>query len=123
MWEKSIRDLTTEAINALTNTRAFKPDVQVTYAVFLENLLAEFKPNASEAFEKSIIEKIRDAKIEITKDARKERSLRMMKSPISPSEIAVMILEGAKIEAAKVEASKTEATKKAEPAPLPEFED
>lgn len=92
-WEKTISQLTDEAINALKNPRAFKPVVQVTYVVFLENLLAEIKPYAkTNGFERKMAERIRDAKIEITKEALSERKLRMMKDTTSPSEIAGSIL-------------------------------
>ncbi len=92
-WEKTISQLTDEAINALKNPRAFKPVVQVTYVIFLENLLAEIKPHAkNDGFERKIAERIRDAKIEVTKDAISERKLRMMKDTTSPSEIAGSIL-------------------------------
>lgn len=92
-WEKTISQLTDEAINALKNPRAFKPVVQVTYVVFLENLMAEIKPYLkTEGFERKIVERIRDAKIEMPKEAVNERKLRMMRATTSPSEIAGKIL-------------------------------
>lgn len=95
-WEKSIHELTEEAINALRNSKGFKPDAQVTYLVFLENLIAECKPLvSSEAFEKSIVEKISKAKIEVSKEAQKERKLMQMKNLVSPSEIAQQVLDEA----------------------------
>lgn len=92
-WEKTISQLTDEAINALKNPRAFKPVVQMTYVIFLENLLAEVKPYIkSEGFERKIVERIRDAQIEVSKEAVNERKLRTMKSTVSPSELAQKIL-------------------------------
>ncbi|MEK2644407.1 hypothetical protein [Bdellovibrio sp. BCCA] len=92
-WEKTVSQLTDEAINALKNPRAFKPVVQVTYVIFLENLMAEIKPYLKqEGFEKKIVERIRDAKIEVSKEAANERKLRMMKDTGSPSQIAEKIL-------------------------------
>ncbi|MDG0816790.1 hypothetical protein [Bdellovibrio svalbardensis] len=92
-WEKTISQLTDEAIGALKHPNTFKPVVQVTYAIFLENLLAEIKPLVKDnGFERKIAERIRDAKLEISKGAQDERSLRMMKSLVSPSEIANQIL-------------------------------
>lgn len=92
-WEKSISQLTDEAINALKNPRAFKPVVQVTYVIFLENLLAELKPYLkAEGFERKMAERIRDAKIEVSKEAVGERKLRMMKDTVSPSDIAAKVL-------------------------------
>ena len=98
-WEKSLKELTTEAINALKNSKNFKAEVQVTYQVFLENLLAQMKPDLGKAgFEPKLVEKIRDAKIELSKDAQSERKLRMMKSTVSPSEIADILLKETKVE-------------------------
>lgn len=91
-WEKSIKALVKEATGALKNPKAFKVTAQVTYAIFLENLIAEFKPKLNEEFEKGIVTQIRDAKIEITKEAINERRLKMMKELRSPSEIADLAL-------------------------------
>ncbi len=94
--EKVYRDLTEEALNALKNTKNFKPDVQVTYSIFLENLVAEFKPSAAEeGLEKRIIEKIAQASVELTKDALKERKRRLMKEGESPSVLAEHALKAA----------------------------
>ena len=41
-WERTLSQLTDEAINALKNPRAFKPVVQVTYQIFLENSCSSF---------------------------------------------------------------------------------
>lgn len=93
LWEKAINDLTTEAINALKNPKAFKPVVQVSYQIFLENLLADMKPFLTKSgFERSLTEKVRDAKLSMTKEATAERKLRMMKNAISPSELAGQLL-------------------------------
>ena len=92
-WEKTISQLTDEALNALKNPRAFKPAVQVTYAIFLENLMSEIKPYMkNEGFERKIIERIRDSKVTLSKEANNELKLRMMKSMASPAEIAEHIL-------------------------------
>lgn len=93
-WEKTVSQLTDEAVNALKHTKPFKPVIQVTYAVFLENLLSEIKPYIKgNGFERKIAERIRDAHIEITKEAKNERSVRMMKHTDSPSEVAEKILK------------------------------
>lgn len=97
-WEKSLKELATESINALKNSKNFKPDVQVTYQIFMENLLAQLKPDLGTAgFETKLVEKIRDAKISISKEAQNERKLRMMKSTVSVSEIADMLLKATKV--------------------------
>lgn len=87
-WETAVKQLVREATGALKNPKAFKPVIQVTYLVFLENLMAELKPKANAPFEKSVFEEIKGAKIELTKAARDERVLRMMKETRSPSQIA-----------------------------------
>lgn len=93
-WEDVLTKLTAEAINALKNPKAFKPVVQVTYHIFLENLLAEMKPYlGSEGFEKSIASQIRDAKIVVSKEAMSERKVRTMQESISPSELADKLLQ------------------------------
>lgn len=92
-WEKTVRALTKEAIGALKNPKAFKVTAQVTYAIFLENIVAEFKPKLNEDFEKEILTQIRDAQIQITKEALNERRLKMMKELRSPSELATTALQ------------------------------
>lgn len=95
-WEKTISQLTDESIGALRHPKTFKPVVQVTYAIFLQNLLSEIKPLVKDAgFERGIATRIRDAKLEISKAAQDERSLRMMSSLVSPSELAAQILNQA----------------------------
>jgi hypothetical protein len=91
-WERTIKALVKEALGALGNPKAFHPNAQVTYIVFLENLISEFRPKAYEPFEKSILEQIKDADIEVTKEAKNERRLRMMKDTTSPSKLAEFIL-------------------------------
>jgi hypothetical protein len=99
-WEKTLSQLTDEAINALKNPKAFKPVVQVTYMIFLENLLSEIKPYLkSNGFERKLAERIRNAKIEVTKEAANERSLRTMKKSTSPSELADKILHEVPVKA------------------------
>lgn len=115
-WEPSIKALTKEAIGALRNPKAFKPVVLVTYQVFLENLISEFKPKSSESFEKSILEQIRDAKIELPKEMVQERKMRVMKESMSPSEIAEKLLKESEDSLAKAAAE----TPRKSPDPSPE---
>lgn len=115
--EKVFGDLITEAINALTNTRNFKKEVQVTYAIFLENIISEFKPNLrKENFEYKMVKRIADSSIELTKDAQKDRKLRMMRESTSPSVIAKKVLEDFE------EKLKVPPANEAEPPPLTEEE-
>jgi hypothetical protein len=124
-WENVVNALVDEAIGALKNPKPFKPIIQNTYAVFLENIIQDFKPFADrEGLERKVLVRIRDAKIEMTKEALNERKLRDMKSHKSPSEIAAQALDNAaKIEEeakkadaeAKAEAGKAEVKKKKAP--------
>lgn len=94
--EKSYKDLIDEALYALKNTKNFKADVQVSYAIFLENILSEFKPLAGEVgFERKMIEKIAQASVQLSKDALKERKRRLMKEGESPSVLAELVLKSA----------------------------
>lgn len=93
-WEETLTSLTSEAINALKNPKAFKPIVQVTYSVFLENLLIEMNPYyETESFEKGLAVQIRDSQITLTKEAIAERKLRLMEEIVSPSDLAKKLLE------------------------------
>lgn len=113
-WESSIQALVKEAIGALKNPRPFKPIVQVTYQIFLENIIAELKPRLDDSFENKIVTQIRDAKIQPTKEATNERRLRVMKESTSPSVLAEAALkehEEAKKAAPPAEATATEPQK------------
>src|SRR6185312_9717066 len=92
-WESSLQKLTKEAIGALQHGKAFRPVVQVTYTVFLENVLADQQPTMDKPFSQRLVQQIRDAKIEITKEAASERRMRVMKDTTSPSEIADNMLK------------------------------
>jgi hypothetical protein len=111
-WEKVLSQLTDEAMNALKNPKAFKPVVQTTYVIFLENLLSELKPYLKSAgFERTLAERIRDAKIEVSKEASNERKIRTMKTTTSPSDIAAQILSTIKVEKAEKPAAKSTSEK------------
>lgn len=93
-WENAFTILVDEAVDALKNPKGVKPVVQNTYSIFLENFIAESKPYAKNGgFERKLLEKIRDAKIDLTKEAKNERSLRGMKVGDSPSDLAKRVLE------------------------------
>lgn len=97
--EKAFTDLTKEAIDALKNTKNFTPKAQVTYFIFLENLILEFKPLLkNEDYEKTLVEKVAAAEIKLTPEAVKERQLRVMKKSVSPSDLATSVLNDLKIE-------------------------
>ncbi len=94
-YERIVQQLTDEALNALKHTKNFRPQVQVTYAIFLENLMADFKSAAfeSDGFEREVIRKIQKAKIKLTKEAKNDRNHRGFKETKSPSETAEAILD------------------------------
>ena len=95
-WEPVMRSLVDEAVNALKDPKGLKAEAQVTYAIMLENMMAELQPDAGNAFEKGIFTEIRDAHIDLTREANKERELRIMKKVKSPSDIAADILKNVK---------------------------
>ncbi|MBS1971258.1 MAG: hypothetical protein JSU04_13195 [Bdellovibrionales bacterium] len=106
-WETTMDALVQEAIGALKNPKAFKPVVQNTYAIFLENVVADFKPFAEkEGHERRVIKTIADAKIEMSKEAINERKLRTMSVHKSPSELASRVLSD--VAKAEAEAKKAE---------------
>jgi hypothetical protein len=94
-YEKAVTELTEEALNALRNTKNFKPTVQVTYLFFLENLMADMKPvlTDAESFEKKLMQKIKKAEIKLTKQALSDLASRGFADKKSPSEVAEQILE------------------------------
>lgn len=110
-YEDTTRALVKEAIGALKNPKAFGGVAQVTYGIFLENLMAEMKPHAADNFEHSILVQIRDAKIELSKEAKNERRLKMMKELGSPSDVAAVILKESDEAEAKKKAAAEEAAK------------
>ncbi|HEY8272746.1 MAG TPA: hypothetical protein VIG33_17765 [Pseudobdellovibrionaceae bacterium] len=115
-WETTMDALVQEAVGALKNPKAFKPVVQNTYAIFLENVISDFKPFAErEGHERKTLKLIADADIELSKEAVNERKLRTMSSHKSPSEIAALVMKNiAKAEAdnKKVEEDKKKKEKK-----------
>jgi hypothetical protein len=92
-WESSLQKLTKEAIGALQHSKAFRPVVQVTYIIFLENVLADQKPTLDKPFSQKLVQQIRDAKITVSKEAENERRMRVMMETVSPSEIADRMLK------------------------------
>ena len=93
-WETIMSDATQEAINALKTPESLSPAGQVTYIVYLQNIVADLKPQARKAgtFERDLLIRIRDAKIQITPEARDERQIRLMKQSANPSELAQKVV-------------------------------
>lgn len=94
-YERVLTELTEEALNALKHTRNFKPPVQVTYLLFLENLMADMKSTALQfdGFERGLIKKIKKANIKLTKEAENEKNVKGFNQTKAPSETASLILE------------------------------
>ncbi|MES3039288.1 MAG: hypothetical protein V4736_15375 [Bdellovibrionota bacterium] len=94
--ESTFSFLVSDAIEKLKDENT-KPRDQVSYIIFLENFIAEHKAESKEnAYFKKEFEKIRDAKIEVSKKAASERKLRLMEESKSPSLIAEAVLGKAK---------------------------
>lgn len=91
-WESSIKDLAEESAARLQNVEGMSPAVQLTYLIILENLLSDFKPDVNEPWVREWITEVRDAQIKLTREARNERAMKMMKEVKSPSDIAAGIL-------------------------------
>lgn len=113
-YERIMTELTEEALNALKHTKNFKPPVQVTYSIFLENLIADSRNLAAgeDGFERKILKKIKKAKVELTKEAKNERAVRGLTEARSPSEIVSDVLDSIeKAEKENAAAKKAEAEK------------
>lgn len=93
--ERIIDRLLTEALDFMKKgSKEVRADVQVTYWILIENLMGELKGTLEKpgSFEEKQIQRIRDAKIKLTKHMTNERALRLMKATQSPSETAAKIL-------------------------------
>lgn len=92
-WDEAISKLVDGSIAALKNPRGLSPAMQVTHAIVLQNVIVELKPGARrDVADYDLLARIRDSKIELTKEARDERKLRTMKDPPSPSVLAAHAL-------------------------------
>lgn len=91
-WERSISSLTQESIGALSNPKNFQPKVQNSYYVFLQNLMAELHPQVQSGFEKSIFEKIKNSKILLSEELKRERTMHMMQETPDLKTLAAQIL-------------------------------
>lgn len=93
-YEKVMKDLVQEAINSLKNPKNFKAPVQVSYIIFLENFMAQTKPQIKGSdFVKKQFEKIAKADLSLSKEALNDRRLRLMKESRSPSTLAQEVLD------------------------------
>jgi hypothetical protein len=85
--------VTTESLEA------FRPDMNLpvaehtTFLFILENLMSEMKPNLQDPRQLALMERIRDAKIEVPHDVMAERKLQGMFLTDSPSDEARRIID------------------------------
>lgn len=93
-WDTVMTELVDESLATLKNPKGVKADEQVTHIIFLQNVIATLKPKKEGGVAKKLLEQIRDAKIENSKEIRDERKLRMMKDAASPSDVAAQVLKG-----------------------------
>lgn len=87
-----LKALVEEAIRELRTQDG--PRRSATYIVLLENLIAELRQTAEdEPADRKLIERIRDAKIEVLNKVKIENLLRPMSIPVSPSKTAEEVLK------------------------------
>jgi hypothetical protein len=91
-FEEVARQLTLEAVESLRKNQG-PPRHLMTYVVMLENLMAEIRPEIETNDQlKRLVESIRDAKIVVGEQVRKQARIRSMDQLVSPSETAKRIL-------------------------------
>lgn len=100
LWEDSVVVVVDRAVEALKDETTSAGD-QISYLMMLQNLLVEFKPefrklDISPKFEQNVIEKVANAEIEVSAEARREANLNLFGQLNSPSQIAKQILEDIK---------------------------
>ncbi len=116
MYEKVMNQLIDEAIFALRHPKNFNKQAQITYALFLNNLILEVKNLAlDDGPEKMWIEKIAKSEVEVSTDALKEIKSKLMKEVPSPAKTAQSALdENQKIKEEKQKKAEQEASSKSE---------
>lgn len=91
-WESTMKSLVDEAVGNLRNPEGLRDEAQITYAIMLENIMAELKPDVKGPFEHGIFTQVRDSNIALTKKAQNKRALGIMRAVKSPSEMAGEVL-------------------------------
>lgn len=91
-YPDTLSSVASEAMDGMQNSKLKAPS-RATYFFVLENLLSELRPDAQREDFKKIIVKIRDAKLEIPKEVKRELKLTSMYRAVSPSAIAQEILD------------------------------
>lgn len=97
LWESAFEELQDQSLEGVKNDNLSTVD-QVTYSVVIENVLSELRPffikqYASAGFETRLVEKIAQADIQLSSEAKNERKLNLMKGYVSPSIVAQAMLE------------------------------
>ena len=92
-YEPSVSMIADEALEAVSSRNA-APSIQSTSLFILDNILAEVRPEVGANTQlKAVVERIRDARITISKDVLKERKIRGMFETKNPSAQAAKILK------------------------------
>jgi hypothetical protein len=88
--------MTTEAIQAFDPSMHLSTEMETTYLFMTENLISELKPEiVNDERARALMERIRDAKIDVPHDVMAERKLQGMFLTESPSDYAKQILDDA----------------------------
>lgn len=105
-YESSVSAVANEAIGYVKNDEA-PVSVQSTSLFVLDNILADIRPEVeANASLHAVVEHIRDAKLSMSREVNKERSLRGMFNTKSPSDIAREMLKHLEAKNKKVKKKK-----------------
>lgn len=92
-YDDTMSSLVAEAIDQIKNEKAATSQ-RATALYIIENALSEIRPEAkNSATLRGVIERVRDAKIKVSKDVLKELRMKSMVSPHDPSKQAKEILK------------------------------
>lgn len=96
-WEATLRSIVHQNIFRMTD-KSLKPVEQVTAGIILENVISDIKPDflkqyETGGFETTIIEKIAKTDVAYSKEALQERRLNLMRSMMTPQEIAQKLIQ------------------------------
>lgn len=92
-YHDTIASIASEAINTL-QSKDIRTDSRTSALFILNNLLSEMKPRAKDSEDViKVLYKIKDSKIEASKDIKRALRKRMMSTPLKPWKIAEKILK------------------------------
>jgi hypothetical protein len=116
-FEDTLNSITDEAIRAI-NSETLPVVYRATALFILENIMSEVRPELENKEDfKSLLVRVRDAKIKVPDKIANERKLRSMYKTKSPSEIAEKLLKDEEV-AAKKRAEKAAKEKTPDVTPL-----